>query len=108
MKINGLEVKKPIEEQTIIYHCPYCNKRFLRKSSYYNHISKKYCWNYYVDFELKTKEYKENKITVQEYHEWVYEHGYCELVVITKEEKEQLSENFLKKIEDLYCYEDDV
>lgn len=108
MKIKGLEVKNPEEIQTTIYECAYCAKKFLNKNSYYNHIAKKYCLSYYIDYEEKTQEYKENKITVQEYYEWVYEHGYSEFVGMTEKEKEQLSENFLRKIEDLYCYEDDI
>ena len=107
MKILGIETKKPIEENITIYKCPYCHKKFFNKNSIRNHITKKYCQYLFIDFEIKTNLYKENKINTQEYYEWCYENGYIEFCNITIEEKKKLSKQFFDKIESLYKNSED-
>lgn len=102
MKISGIEVEKPIEEQVIIYKCPYCSKKLINKNSYYKHISKKYCWNFHIDFVKKTNEYKKNKITQKEYYQWCYENGYVEFLNLDDIKKNELGEEFYKKISSMY------
>lgn len=103
MKINGLEVNKPITLlEEIIYACPYCSKKFLNKGSYYNHIKGKYCHNYFIDFEEKTQAYKNNEISADEYYDWCYEKGYLYMFEITPEEKEKISNRVFEKISKLY------
>ena len=106
MKIKGLEVENPKEIQTTIYECAYCRKRFINKGSYYNHISKKYCWNYYIDFEEKTQKYKENKITKKEYYQWCYENGYSGFINLDEATKNELGEEFFNKISSMYGWID--
>lgn len=104
MKVRGIEVEKPIEEQTTIYKCPYCSKNFINKNSYYNHISKNYCWHFHIDFIRKTNEYEQNKITKKEYYMWCYENGYSEFLNLDEVTKEELGEEFFDKISSLYNY----
>ena len=102
MRIKGLEVKNPEEIQTTIYQCAYCTKKFLNKNSYYNHIAKKYCLNYYIDFEEKTQKYNQNKITKKEYYLWCYENGYVDFLNLNGATKEELGKELFEKIENLY------
>ena len=102
MKILGVEVKNPIGELTTIYKCPYCSKKLINKNSYYNHIKKKYCWNFHLDFVQKTNEYEQNKINKKEYYTWCYENGYIEFLNLDKITKEELEKDFFDKISSLY------
>lgn len=103
MKIRDLEVKNPDEIQTTIYECAYCSKRFLNKGSYYNHIKGNYCQGYFIDFEEKTQDYKNNRISADEYYEWCYEKGYLyTFIEISSEEKQKISDRAFKKICELY------
>ncbi len=89
-------------EKLTIYKCPYCNKKLINKNSYYNHISKKYCHQYYTDFEIETKKYKDNQITKKEYYEWCYIHGYLELLDIDDITINEIGEELFEKINNLY------
>lgn len=42
---NGIEYRKLLTDVIIINKCPYCNKKFLNKNSYRNHILGGYCIN---------------------------------------------------------------
>lgn len=105
MKIKGIELEKIIEEQSIIYKCPYCNKKFINKNSIYNHLSKKYCYSFNIDFAKIQDDYKNNKINQKEYYERCYEIGYLECVISPSELEKirpMLDKEFLEKIESLY------
>ena len=103
MKIRSLEVKEPKEIKITVYECAYCTKRFLNKGSYYNHIKGNYCTGYFIDFEEKTRDYKNNKIGADEYYEWCYEKGYLyTFIEISKEEKDKISNKVFEKICKLY------
>jgi len=108
MKINGIEVCKPVELlQQTIYACPYCSKKFLNKGSYYNHIKGKYCMSYFMDFEIETQKFTENKITEKEYWSWCYENGYIEFLDLKKATVEKLGQEFYDKICSLYDYREE-
>ena len=105
MRILNIEVKNPIEEKTTIYRCPYCNKKFIRKGSIYNHLIKKYCWNFNIDFARIQDDYKNNKITQKEYYEKCYKIGYLECVLSPNELekiKPILDKDFFEKIQSMY------
>ena len=103
MKIRNLEVRNPEKIQTTIYECAYCSKRFLNIGSYYNHIKGNYCNGYFIDFEEKTQDYNNNKISADEYYEWCCEKGYLyQFVELTPEEKDKISDRVFKKICSLY------
>ena len=40
---NGIKVKSTYTDIEVIQRCPYCNKKFLHKNSYRNHILGDYC-----------------------------------------------------------------
>ena len=108
MKIRGLEIKDAVPVSQIIYECAYCSKRFLNKNSYYNHIDKKFCWAFFIDYEQKAQEYENRKITKTEYYSWCYEHGFEEFLSLDKTTKEELGDELFEKIKSLYDdYEDD-
>lgn len=107
MKIRELKVAEANEIQTTIYECPYCSKRFLNKGSYRNHIDKKYCHSFYIDYEIKTQEYEEGKITQEEYYMWCYEKGYAEFLNIDEATREKLGNDFFEKLCSLYNYSED-
>lgn len=104
MKIKGIEVEKPIEEQTTIYKCPYCSKKLINKNSYYNHIPKNYCMGFHMHFIKMTNLYEQNKITKKQYYQWCYENGCIELLNLDDVTKEELGEEFYNKICSLYDY----
>lgn len=106
MKILGIDVVEPIPKQMTIYECPYCAKKFMNRHSYYNHISKKWCYDYNVDFFRKQAEYNANIITKEEYYLWLYENNCLDYLEIDYKDlehlKNELSEQLFKKIERLY------
>ena len=106
MKVKGIKIEKPKELQTIIYECPYCSKKLINKNSYYNHIAKGYCWNFNIDFQQKTNEYEEGKITIDEYYEWCYEKGWIEYLNLDEKIISKLSDNLYNKISSMYSDDD--
>ena len=102
MKIRELEIKPAKEIIIKAWECPYCSKKFFNKNSYYNHISKGYCTNFFLDYEIQNNKYKNKLISPQEYYECCYENGRIEFCNISDEEKNQLREDFVQKIESLY------
>ncbi len=106
MKILGIDVIEPIPKQITIYECPYCTKKFTNKHSYYNHISKKWCYNYDINFYRKKAEYEANKITEEEYYLWLFENDCLDYLGFDYEKLEQLknklSKQLFEKIERLY------
>lgn len=106
MKIGNIEIENVIKEETTIYKCPYCNKKFLNKNSIYSHISKNYCYGFNFKFQLLKNLYENKKITYQKYLEECYENGFIEYLGLSKIEKDKLSENFYNKIKSLYDFYD--
>lgn len=102
MKIRGIQVDNLIEEQATIYQCPYCTKKFINKNSYYNHLDKKYCYYFDIDLQIKTNQFDNKEITAQEYYEWMLANGYEYAICISEEEKKEISDELLQKIEGLY------
>ena len=101
MKIKGLEISPIIEELATIYRCPYCNKKFFNKNSIRNHIEKKYCMNYLIEYELAKRDYDRGQITTQQFYEFCYENSYIEFTLITDEEKDRLTDELCKKITEI-------
>lgn len=106
MKIRGIEVDNPIEVQTTIWKCPNCSKKFTHKGSYYNHISKNYCWFSAFKYFEEKQRYEKGIISKKDFYMWCYENDYAHLLPITKEDEEILEEEFYKKICSLYEWED--
>lgn len=106
MKVLGLDIENVIEEQTTIYKCPYCTKKFINKHSYYNHIKGKYCQGYFLEFEITTQRYKNKKMTKKEYYQWCYENGYAHFINLDEATKKELGEELFNKISSLYEDED--
>lgn len=44
-KFNNVNYKELLPDIQVIYRCPYCDKPFLNKKSYRNHILGEYCIN---------------------------------------------------------------
>lgn len=104
MKIKGIRVDDVVEEKTIIYKCPYCDKKFLSKNSIYNHISKNYCYEFSFKFQKLKSLYENGKITYQNYLEKCYENGFIEYLDLSQIDKKKLSEDFYNKIKSLYDF----
>ena len=102
MKIRGIKVDDLIEEKTTIYKCPYCTKKFINKNSYYNHLNRNFCYSFDINLQIKTNQFDNKEITAQEYYEWMLTHGYEYAICISEEEKKEISNELLQKIEDLY------
>jgi len=108
MKIKGEEVEKPIEEQTTIYKCPYCRKKLINKNSYYNHIARRYCTSYDVEFARMSAKYEADQISAEEYYTYCLKEDYIYYMLDfnkVKELKGKISDELYKKIEERYIYE---
>lgn len=42
---KGIKYREPLTDVMVVSRCPYCNKKFLNKKSYRNHILGGYCLN---------------------------------------------------------------
>ena len=102
MKIKGEEIEKSIEEQATIYKCPYCRKKFMHKKSYYNHIAKRYCASYDIEFVRMSAKYEANEISAEEYYNYCFKEGYIYYMLNFSEVKElkgKISDELYKKID---------